>query len=156
MKTNLNGGCLLPNEEIIVKNRLVLMSEIKVGDKVLSHDGDYHVVTHVWNFEKPTYYVSFSNGDHIECSNTHRFLVNKNKIDKESSWKTAEELHDGDEIFTMSIINMDINEKIKETDSMITAIKNNFFIISNFKLLLLDYQFTLIQVSFRKNYLQIQ
>ena len=60
MKTNLNGGCLLPNEEIIVKNRLVLMSEIKVGDKVLSHDGDYHVVTHVWNFEKPTYYVSFS------------------------------------------------------------------------------------------------
>ena len=25
----------------------------------------------------------------------------------------VEELHDGDEIFTMSIINMDINEKIK-------------------------------------------
>lgn len=49
----------MSNEEIIVKDGLVLMSEIKVGDKVLSHDGDYHEVEHVWNFEKPTYYVSF-------------------------------------------------------------------------------------------------
>ena len=60
MKTNLNGGCLLPNEEIIVKDGLVLMSEIKVGDKVLSHDGDYHEVEHVWNFEKPTIIFNIS------------------------------------------------------------------------------------------------
>lgn len=113
MNTNLNGGCLSPNEQIIIKDGLIFMSDIAEGSKVLSHDGEYHVVTRVWHFEKPTYYVSLSNGEHIECSNTHRFLINKNKIDKESSWKTAEELHDGDEIFSMSLVNIDPNEKIK-------------------------------------------
>lgn len=110
---NLTGGCLLPNEEIIIEDGLKMMADIKEGDMVLSHDGQYHAVERVWNFEKPTYYVSLSNGDHIECSNTHRFLINKTKIDRESSWKTAEELHDGDEIISMSTINIDPNEKIK-------------------------------------------
>ena len=110
---NLTGGCLLPNEEIIIEDGLKMMADIKEGDMVLSHDGQYHAVERVWNFEKPTYYVSLSNGDHIECSNTHRFLINKTKLEKGSSWKTAEELHDGDEIFTMSTINTDPNEKIR-------------------------------------------
>lgn len=110
---NLTGGCLLPNEEIIIEDGIKIMADIEVGDRVLSHDGQFHTVEHVWNFEKPTYYISLANGDHIECSNTHRFLINKTKLEKESSWKTAEELHDGDEIFTMSTINIDPNEKIR-------------------------------------------
>lgn len=112
-KNNVTGGCLLPNEEIIIEDGLKVMSDIVVGDKVMSHDGLYHTVENVWHFEKPTYYVSLVNGDHIECANTHRFLVNKSKIDKESSWVTAEQLHDGDEIFSISTVNIDPNEKIK-------------------------------------------
>lgn len=98
-------GCLLPYEEVIIEDGLKQIAFVKPGDKILGHDGLYHEVDQQWNFEKPVYYVSLSNGEHIECSNTHRFLINKSKLDKESSWKTIEELHDGDEIIVMSIVN---------------------------------------------------
>lgn len=106
-----NYGCLTPTEEIVVRDGYKMMCDINEGNQVLSHDGEYHKVTKVWHFKKPSYYISFSNGDHLECSNTHRLLINKNKIDKNSSWKTVEELHDGDEVFVMNTINLD--DKIK-------------------------------------------
>lgn len=119
---NIKAGCLVPNEEIILEDSLKMMCDIKEGDKVMSHDGKYHVVEKVWNFEKPTMYLSLSNGEHIECSNTHRFLINKNKIDKESSWKTAEELRDGDEIFSISTVNIDPEEKVKFIKNKVSRI----------------------------------
>ena len=79
-----NFGCLLPYEEVIIEDGLKQIAFVKPGDKVMGHDGNYYEVDNIWNFEKPVYYVSLSNGEHIECSNTHRFLINKYKMDKES------------------------------------------------------------------------
>ena len=104
MKTK-QYGCLLPNEEIIIEDGLKKIIDINVGDTVMTHTGEFVKVTKIWNFNKPVYYVTFINGEHIECSNTHRLLVNKSKIDKESSWKTIQELHDGDVIYMVNIVN---------------------------------------------------
>lgn len=105
MINNNRFGCLLPNEEVITYAGLKKMIDVEIDDKIMTVDGSYHLVTKIWQFTKPVYYISFNNGEHIECSNTHRFLVNKSKMDKEPSWKTAEELHDGDEVYFISIIN---------------------------------------------------
>ena len=97
-------NCLAPNEEIFVNGgEYKAIEDVEIGDTVLSTDGQYHKVSKVYTFEKPCYYLSLSDGQHIECSNTHRFLINKTKMNKASSWKTAEELHDGDEIFAIDI-----------------------------------------------------
>lgn len=100
-----NFNCLAPNEEIFVNNgEYKAIEDVVEGDTVLSADGEYHKVSKVYKFEKPTYYFTLNDGQHIECSNTHRFLVNKSKINKPIGWKTAEELHDGDEIFGIDVI----------------------------------------------------
>lgn len=106
------SNCLLPNEEIFVNDGYKEIEDVEVNDTVMSHDGKFYKVTKKFEFTKPTYYFSLSDGQHIECANTHRFLINKTKIDKNSSWKTAEELHDGDEIFAIDIMKTNTDEGI--------------------------------------------
>lgn len=97
-----SGGCLIPEERIITESGVKAMKDIVVGDKVLSHDGNYHEVEKVWNFEKPTYTFSFEGDKTITCSNTHRFLIDPSHPDSDASWKTADELMEGDEIYMLA------------------------------------------------------
>ena len=95
-------GCLKPDEKIITINGIKQMKDIVVGDKVLSHDNEYHDVEKVWHFKKPTYTFTFDNGETITCSNTHRFLINPDNPELESSWKVVSELNENDEIYAIS------------------------------------------------------
>ena len=95
-------GCLRPDEKIITNNGIKQMKDIVVGDKVLSHDNEYHDVEKVWHFKKPTYTFTFDNGETITCSNTHRFLINPDKPELDSSWKVVSELNENDEIYAIS------------------------------------------------------
>lgn len=95
-------GCLRPNEKIITNNGIKQMKDVVVGDKVLSHDNEYHDVEKVWHFKKPTYTFTFDNGETITCSNTHRFLINPDKPELDSSWKIVSELNENDEIYAIS------------------------------------------------------
>ena len=97
----LAGGCLIPTEEVITKDGYKQIKDIVEGDLVLSHDGKYHKVLSTWNFEKPTYSFEFENSEVIECSNTHRFLVDINHPELETSWKTADELSENDNIYIL-------------------------------------------------------
>lgn len=97
----LSGGCLTPNTEIFTLGSTKAIKDIVVGDKVLSHDGQYYEVEKVWNFQKPTYTFEYENGENIICSNTHRFLINAEHPELETSWKTADELKEGDEIYIL-------------------------------------------------------
>lgn len=109
-----NFGCLMPHEEIMVNEGIVKIIDLKEGDEVMTVDGTYEKVEKIWNFNKPVYYVVFANGEHVECSISHRFCVNKSKMDKEASWKTIGELREGDEVFFMSIVNETGNTQIKK------------------------------------------
>lgn len=101
-------GCLVPDEEILVtvptEHNMTLyenkkMKDIVPGDYVMGYDGLRHEVLQVHNLKKPTYTFNFDNGSKIECSNIHRFLVNIEHPELDSSWKTADELNEGDEIY---------------------------------------------------------
>lgn len=96
-----SGGCLVPTEEIITTNGEKQIKDVNIGDFVLSHDGKFHEVKQTWQFKKPTYIFEYENGETLECSNTHRFLINLERPELETSWKTADELNDGDEIYTL-------------------------------------------------------
>jgi len=97
-----SGGCLLPNERIHTKNGIKEIQDIVVGDYVLSHDNQFHKVSKTWNFEKPTFTFTFDNNESISCSNTHKFLINCEHPELDSSWKTADELTESDEIYILN------------------------------------------------------
>ena len=95
------GGCLVPDTKVITTEGAKAIKDIVIGDKVLSHDGEYHEVEKTWNFKKPTYTFKYENGETLTCSNTHRFLVDIEHPEKDTSWKTADELTVGDEIYML-------------------------------------------------------
>lgn len=95
------GGCLVPTEKIITSNGIKNIKDIQINDKVLSHDGKYHNVSKTWKFKKPTFIFEYENGEKIECSNTHKFLIDFNHPELENSWKTADKLVEGDEIYIL-------------------------------------------------------
>ena len=94
-------GCLIPTEKVVTLEGIKCIGDIKEGDKVLSSDGNYHVIEKTWNFEKPTYSFEFTDDRFLTCSNTHRFLINIDNIDNENSWILASELNKGDKIYVL-------------------------------------------------------
>ena len=96
------SGCLIPDEKIITNQGIKKMKDIKEGEMVLSHDNEYHLVEKVWNLQKPTYKFEFENNETIECSNIHKFLVDINHPELEASWKIADELSEGDDIYIIN------------------------------------------------------
>lgn len=93
------SGCLFPEEEIITKSGIKAIKDVIIGDEVLSHDGNYHLVEKTWNHQKNSYQIDFEGNKKIQCSDTHRFLINPSEPEKDESWILASELKDGDEIY---------------------------------------------------------
>ena len=95
-KQVVSGGCLTDEYKVITERGEIKISEINVGDNVLTHDGTYKPVIKTFSFDKPTIRFTFENDVSIECSRTHRFLVDETNM----VWKTAEELEEGDFIYS--------------------------------------------------------
>ena len=93
------SGCLFPEEEIITKSGNKAIKDVVIGDEVLSHDGNYHLVEKTWTHQKNSYQIDFEGNKKIQCSDTHRFLINPSEPEKDESWVLASELKDGDEIY---------------------------------------------------------
>ena len=85
-------GCLLPTERIITETGIKEIKDIVP---------EYHLVEEVHNLVKPTYKLEFSENKNIECSNIHKFLINIEHPELDSSWKTADELQEGDEVYIL-------------------------------------------------------
>ena len=106
------GGCLTPDEKVItLEHGNIPIKDIKEGEHVLSHDNGWHVVEKTWNYQKPTFTIEFD-GATMTCSDTHRFLINIDEPENEASWKTAEELQEGDEIYIMKYTKIRVIKKI--------------------------------------------
>lgn len=81
-KDVVSGGCLLPGTKIIMSNGEVKnIEDIVVGDTVKTLNED-KPVTHTWNpetlleGEPECYRVTFEDGSYVDCSDSHKFLVN--------------------------------------------------------------------------------
>lgn len=97
------GGCLTPDELVItLEHGNIPIKDIKIGDHVLSHDGEWHIIEKTWEYEKPTYTFNFENCA-MTCSNNHRFLIDPAAPEREESWKTADELNEGDEVYQIEL-----------------------------------------------------
>lgn len=94
-----SGGCLVPDEEVITSDGIKCIKDIKVGDKVLTVDGTYQDVLETFKFNKNTIKLEFDNGETIECSEDHKFLV-ENNYTLNKSWKKAKDLNENDFILS--------------------------------------------------------
>ena len=69
------------------------IEQLKIGDKVLAHDGSTQEVIATLQFDRDEEIMEleFSNGVRIECTKDHKFFT------KNRGWVVAEELSDADE-----------------------------------------------------------
>lgn len=94
----ISGGCLeLGTPVVMADGSQKAIQDIQVDDEVKTLFGD-RPVSHLWNFEKPTFRLELSDGQSIECSPEHRFLVD---AEEGQVWRTAQELQEGEEIIAL-------------------------------------------------------
>jgi RecA/RadA recombinase len=99
-KDIVSGGCLDPDEKIIMANgSLRRISDVLVGEEVMTMVGPKEV-TQVWDQTTlydgtpECYRVYFEDGTSVICSNEHKFLIGE-------TWITAEDLTEGDDVITV-------------------------------------------------------
>ena len=94
-------GCFLPDNVIITKNDLVKISEVDIGDEVMSHDGKFHKVLEFYEYDVDEEVISIrmADGRMISCTKDHEILV---KVDDNTSiYRKAKSLKPGDEIVSV-------------------------------------------------------
>lgn len=95
-----SGGCLTPDENIITDDGIKTISNIVVGDLVLTADGSFKEVVKTFVYNKPTIKFIFEDGRTIECSEEHKFLIGSDP-NVESNWKMAKDLNENDFVYTL-------------------------------------------------------
>lgn len=127
----LSGGCVLPSEKVYtLENGLIEISNITEGMHVMGYDKEYHSVKKVWHFYKPTYTITFSGNISITCSDTHRFLSNKEYAAVDEGWVNVSDLQVGDKIYSisennvyniLSVTNITYNSCVREVMDLTVA-----------------------------------
>nr|DAM80132.1 MAG TPA: Recombination and repair protein [Caudoviricetes sp.] len=96
-KTEMKGGCVDGDTNIVTRRGFVPMKEVLVGDEVLTHTNDWKPVTHTWTPETldegnpECYEVEFEDGSRVICSYRHKFLT-------ENGWQPITNLSEGQTI----------------------------------------------------------
>ena len=86
-----NGAqCILNGTPVMTKNGLVEIKDIKEGDEILTHTGEYHKVTTKLCY---THHKEKLNINGVDCTPEHKFLVinktDKDKVTEDSLMKYA-------------------------------------------------------------------
>lgn len=72
IRVGIGGGCFTPDSLIKTKSGLKKISDIKVGDQVLTHNNRFKSVTQKHKFEKSEKLMRIND---IECTKSHEFYV---------------------------------------------------------------------------------
>lgn len=100
IRVGIAGGCFIPNSIVKTDIGLVEIQNIKIGDRVLTHTGEYGIVTNKFLYHKDEE-LKVVNG--ITCTKNHEFyVINKKYKDivtefnyqKYAEWISAENLTD--------------------------------------------------------------
>lgn len=94
--------CLTAGHKVIMADgSLKLIEDILTGDEVQTLAGP-RPVSAVYSFEEQdTIKLTLENGQTVECTPNHKFLV-KNEWSDEENWKSANDLEEDDEIIFMN------------------------------------------------------
>lgn len=98
MRATIGSGCFTPDMCVVTKDGLKKICDIKIGDMVLTHTGEFHAVTHVHEYQKNEKLIQIND---IKCTANHLFYVVNQKdfsnlmnqdISKYAYWIPANEL----------------------------------------------------------------
>jgi hypothetical protein len=98
VRVGIAGGCFTPEMDVLTDIGNKKISEIKIGDAVLSHNGSFNCVENIFEFEHDDD-IMIING--IECTKNHEFyvlhckyanIVDELSIEKYAEWIPAEKL----------------------------------------------------------------
>lgn len=118
------SACLSENAKIKTLNGDLYISDLELGDKVLDKDNQETEIIKTYNHKiSKVYKISLSDGEIIECSHDHRFILDDNKI------KTADQLIKEDILNNISIENIEIEDKEIEVYEIKT--QSNTYQLSN-------------------------
>ena len=102
----LSGGCILPTELVYTQQHgSIPIKDMKIGDIVMGHDFNFHTVTNIYNYKKPTYTFTFENGVKFTVSDTHKFLTDVSNIEDENSWTIVSQIKEGDIVYRLDYSN---------------------------------------------------
>lgn len=99
-RVGIAGGCFVPESTVKTKEGLKEIQNIKIGDEVLTHTGEYNRVTNKFEYEKNEELISI-NG--ITCTKNHEFyvidkkyenIINESNYKQYAEWRKAEDLTD--------------------------------------------------------------
>lgn len=72
--------CLKLDTKVIIESGETEIANVKVGDKILTHDGFKPILNVYETVSQPTYKITLKNGKVIECSANHEFPVQYGKL----------------------------------------------------------------------------
>jgi hypothetical protein len=95
---NISGGCLKPGMKVwLADGTMRNIEDVEIGNMVTTMFGE-QPITRLWQYEKPTFRLELSDGQIVECTPEHQFLVCSSAGQK---WKSASLIVEGDEIFAI-------------------------------------------------------
>lgn len=98
VKVGIGNGCFTGHMKVQTSTGLKNIQDVRIGDKVLTHTGEYQEVTNTFQFNHHKKILKVNN---IECTPNHEFYVidrvNKDKVTEENLqdyayWISAEKL----------------------------------------------------------------
>jgi len=98
VKCGIGPGCFPPGQQVVTSDGLKNIEDIKIGEKVLTHTGEYQFVTNTFEFDDKKILVQINN---IRATPNHEFyvlhkdhkdIVTDDNIDQYAEWISAEEL----------------------------------------------------------------
>lgn len=101
VRIGIGGGCLTPDMPIITKDGIKIISDVNIGDFVLTHNGTYEPVIDTMNHSRDEEIISI-NGisttlDHkyYVLNKEYELIVNDDNIHDYTEWLSAEAVADG-------------------------------------------------------------
>lgn len=97
--SNHSYSCLTGDTKVLLADgQAKCISELNVGDSVRTLNGTENILN-IFTYENaPTIELKLANNKIIKCTPNHKFLIDEDWT-KETSWKQASELDEGDEIY---------------------------------------------------------
>lgn len=81
IKVGIGGGCFIPNTPIKTETGNKNIQNVNVGEKVLTHTGEYKPVTNTFVFNRKEELIKIN--DSITCTKNHEFyVIHKKNADK--------------------------------------------------------------------------
>ena len=104
IRVGVGRGCFLPKSKIVTNKNKKNIEDIKVGDKVLAHDGKFHDVLscHEYNVNEDVIDISLCDGRVISCTSDHKIHINRKG---KHAWVMASELKEGEDVIDIKVGN---------------------------------------------------